>query len=96
MGSLVLRMAMSDATVRPVLLASTAHPEPGMRAVAARVAGTGSHVAMADALIVALAHEREPLVAAEQVRALLLIGTPEGKAAVERHLATADAPAVVA
>jgi hypothetical protein len=49
MGSLVLRMAMSDTSVRPVLVASAVHPEAGIRAVTARIAGTGAHAAMADA-----------------------------------------------
>jgi hypothetical protein len=96
MGSLVMRMARSDDSVRPVLLASATHPDAGIRAVTARIAGTGGHAAMADSLIAALRNERDPFVAAEQVRALLLVGTPEAEAAVETHLGTAEAPAVVA
>jgi hypothetical protein len=95
MGSLVLHAAARDPDIGATLTASASHEDAGIRAIAARVVGASGENAAAGSLIAALSRETDALVAAEQVRALLLIATPEAEAAVDSHLERAKAPAIV-
>lgn len=95
-GGLALLVATDPAKGVPLLGDVMTHPAPGMRAVAARIAGVGQHTAFAGHLVAALDRETDRYVAAEQVRALSLLGTPEAAAAVDAHLPSAGQPALMA
>lgn len=62
------------------------HQDPSVRAVASRIAAVSKLAGLAPAISLALAREDIKWVAAEQIRALLLIDTPGARAAVAAHL----------
>ena len=89
MGSLVMMRAQGDPAATAAIGAALSHPEPGMRAVAARLVAVGGLSALAPDLIVALGAEKVDAVAAEQVAALVMLGIPDAVEGAASHLAVA-------
>ena len=84
LGSLVLmtgRGQMPTAT----LVKSFAHPDPRVRAVAARIAAVFDVPAIRPTIEAVLANETDPDAGAEMIRTLLLLGGPEQFALLEPH-----------
>jgi HEAT repeat protein len=69
------------------LVGGLRHPLHDRRLMAARILGRRQAVAAVPALISVVDDSRDPYLAAEAVRALVAIGTPDGLA-VARHLAS--------
>jgi TonB family protein len=89
MGSLVMMRMNGDSGATEAIGAALSHPEPGMRAVAARLVAVGRLFPVRSQLITALATEKVDAVAAEQVRALVLLESQDAMDAATAHLAKA-------
>ena len=85
MGQLV-QLASTGGLTPSVVQRALTLPEPGVRAVAARIIGAERLLSQAGPLMGALAIEEDQFVAREQVLSLLTLGTPETIAAAETHL----------
>ena len=90
--ALLLPHTSSSAAVERISVA-LAHDLPDVRAVAARVAFTTRHAALAPALVRALATETHPVAGTEEVRALWLIQGERADATIEAALPRLDSRA---
>jgi len=88
MGRLALMAGTPDAALVAALRRALDDADPGLRFIAARLAGTLKVVSLEDALRSRIAPETNDWVAAEIIRALLVIDTPSAREAVESGLGT--------
>jgi TonB family protein len=93
-GSLIWLVHQRPTEAHGLIGAALADPEPNVRLAAARLVGARQLASLDTALARALGGESNPTVAAEQVRAAMLVGTPASSAAVASHLTTAETPAL--
>ncbi|MGH9408324.1 MAG: energy transducer TonB [Vicinamibacterales bacterium] len=94
-GSTALLVDRDPAQARSVLQQALRHSDPAVRMIAARVVGNAPFRGMSAELLSALAVERDPAVAAEDVRDVLLTDA-SGESAIEPQLHRIGAGAALA
>lgn len=87
MGALVLMRADGDAGAESAIAAALAHPEPGMRTVAARLAAVGRMGSLRQNVRDALWAETDETAAREQARALFITGPAASMELLDGYLA---------
>ena len=95
MGSLVLVRASGDPAAINAVGAALSHAEPGVRVVAARLVAVGGLVALRPALLAAFESETNEAVAAEQVRAIVMLGVSSALEPVDAYLSRTPVPPAV-
>jgi TonB family protein len=95
-ASLVLLASRPGADLTGALKEALTRPDPGVRAVAARLVGALRLFGLSSDLAQALIEETNPQVSGEQVRSLLLLEDPAAVATVESYVPHASVPGALA
>ena len=95
-GSLVLMRDAGDPRAIPAVREALSAPDPALRAVAARIVAVGRLMALRSNLLTAFTAELDSHVAAEQIRAILVLGAQDMLDAAAAHMQRAESPARVA
>jgi TonB family protein len=90
-GELALKMNKLDEDALATVLSAIGSDDPLVRTVAARMAAVTTYPPFGNALVAALANERDARAATEQVRALLITQSPLAERAIEGRLAAVPA-----